>query len=202
LFAPALAFFAELLLRFDGTLGKAGDDVAGSVSATRGSSAVGRKVLLVFSFALALNLPIIYAVGGIYMRIFPEKVSHESPRLEKPEVTRISKIIQENSTVSDTITVVGNSCTIYFYSQRLSASKYLYQFPVADISKKVSSEYQSEILAKRPKFIVFPPLYSGGVVDRALMLRFQKKFPDMFQLLESEYVKVDEPSAALLFKRK
>jgi hypothetical protein len=186
LFTPAVAFFANCLLQ-SGLREKVGK-VPAWIS-----------ILVIFCFAL--NLPIFYGVGGIYLRIFPRNVSHV--RLLKPDVERISKIIQTHTTPAEAISVVGNTCNIYFYSNRLSASKYLYQFPVSDVSAKVAEEYQQEILVSKPRLILFPPLYSGGEVDGQLMRRFQKKFPRIFELLDSEYIRIHADSgAAIIYKRK
>lgn len=55
---------------------------------------------------------------------------------------------------SDEILVVGNNDKIYLLSERLSASKYSYQSPVAFVDETIFDEFYAEIGDNNPKAIV------------------------------------------------
>ena len=70
------------------------------------------------------------------------------------EVTQIVSIIQENTEPEDTISVCGNKDIIYLLSNRMSASKYSYQSPIARIDSRIRDEYFEDIMQSNVRMII------------------------------------------------
>lgn len=63
-------------------------------------------------------------------------------------------IIDKYTEEDEPISVYGNWNIIYVLSQRLSASKYSYQFPIGTIDTAIMDQYFEELAAEQPKVIV------------------------------------------------
>ena len=70
------------------------------------------------------------------------------------EVTQVSNIIRKNTTKKEKISVYGNWDIIYVVSDRMHATKYSYQFPIGNVSKKIMNEYYNQLQKEKPKIIV------------------------------------------------
>ena len=68
----------------------------------------------------------------------------------------ICRRIRQNTEEDDTITVLGNTCNFYWYSGRLSASKFIYQDPLFRVNSDIAKEYVSDIKKNMPAAIVIP----------------------------------------------
>lgn len=66
----------------------------------------------------------------------------------------IAEIVTENTNKSDLITVCGNRNIIYLLSDRKSASKYSYQYPIAEINPNIKTEYLDDIRQLKAKIII------------------------------------------------
>lgn len=74
------------------------------------------------------------------------------------EALQVSDFIKSHSTVKDRIAVIGSEPEIYFYSSRLSATGYVYMYPLTEVQPFASTmqkEMISEIEQARPRFVVF-----------------------------------------------
>lgn len=74
------------------------------------------------------------------------------------ESLEIARFIKENSATDDCIAVLGSEPQIYFYSNRRSATGYVYMYPLMEkhsYALKMQEELVSEIESARPKFLVF-----------------------------------------------
>ena len=69
-------------------------------------------------------------------------------------VRNAAKIIKEHTTEEETISVYGNWDIVYLISERLSASKYSYQFPIGTIDSAIMEEYFENLTEEQPKVIV------------------------------------------------
>ncbi|HBG28162.1 MAG: hypothetical protein A2Y10_19470 [Planctomycetes bacterium GWF2_41_51] len=74
-----------------------------------------------------------------------------------PETLKIAKYIKENSGKDDKIAVFGSEPQIYFYSQRRSATSFIYTYPLME-KQPYALEMQKEMIAQieknEPKFFV------------------------------------------------
>jgi len=79
----------------------------------------------------------------------------ESPFVES---VRIAEYLREHTDRSDTIAVLGSEPQIYFYSNRRSATGYIYTYSLMEAQKYATQMQQAmmhEIERARPKFLVF-----------------------------------------------
>lgn len=79
----------------------------------------------------------------------------ENPFVEAVEVARY---IRERTTQEDRIAVLGSEPEIYFYSHRLSATGYIYIYPLIEPQKyaaRMQEEMIREITAAHPRYLVF-----------------------------------------------
>jgi hypothetical protein len=76
------------------------------------------------------------------------------------EAQVLSDYVKRNSDSTARIAMVGSDPEVYFYSQRHSATGYIYSFPLAEdqpYAIRMQAEMISEIEAARPDFLVFHP---------------------------------------------
>lgn len=89
------------------------------------------------------------------------------------DLYNIVQVIREESTDNEEISVYGNRDSVYLYSNRKSASKYSYQFPIGTVNTDILDEYFQEIDVKRPKLIVVVnDMFDGNRVQDPRMLAF------------------------------
>src|SRR5207302_10706041 len=112
-------------------------------------------VLLLFGFALAW--PIWAEADFFFERPLAEAnrmVNGTNPFLES---IKIGEYIRAQSSVSDTIAVLGSEPEIYFYSQRRSATGYIYTYGLMEpqpYAHVMQEEMIHEIESAHPKFLV------------------------------------------------
>lgn len=75
-------------------------------------------------------------------------------RHQPPFSNSIIEYIVTHTSADDRISVVGNQDYIYVYTDRLSASYYSYQYPIAEINPEISDRYLAELAQTQPKLIV------------------------------------------------
>lgn len=67
---------------------------------------------------------------------------------------KISKYVVNNTKEEDRIIVLGNRCLIYLMSNRESASKYIYQYPISNVDSNIKNDFIKELIENEPKIIV------------------------------------------------
>lgn len=74
------------------------------------------------------------------------------------EVKEVSRFLADNTTPADRIAVIGSEPQIYFYSNRKSASGFIYVYSLME-SQRYSMQMQQEMIAEieknKPRYIVF-----------------------------------------------
>lgn len=74
-----------------------------------------------------------------------------------PECLRIADYIRKNTIPDDKILVFGSEPEIYFYSQRRSATSFIYTYPLMEIqpfAEQMQREMINQIEANKPKYVV------------------------------------------------
>jgi hypothetical protein len=111
--------------------------------------------ILILGFALAWP---ILAERKLFFEASPADASRiiypESPFAES---IRIAEYLREHTTRNDTIAVLGSEPQIYFYSDRRSATGYIYTYGLMEPQKYASRMQQEmirEIERARPKFLI------------------------------------------------
>jgi hypothetical protein len=75
-----------------------------------------------------------------------------------PEMIEISKYIKAHSNPDDKIGILGSEPEICFYSQRRSATAYIYMYPLMEnqpYAEKMQSEAIKQIEDSRPRYLIF-----------------------------------------------
>lgn len=102
------------------------------------------------------------------------------------ESVEIAKFIRANTTEQDKIAVLGSEPQIYFYSNRLPATGYIYTYPLMEnqsYSWEMQSEMTTEIEKNRPKFLVFV----NSPVSWTFSNRSSKGVFDWYQQYQKNY---------------
>jgi hypothetical protein len=105
----------------------------------------------------ALSFPII-CDKKIFFEASPAEASRMIyPESPFPESVRIADYLREHTTPDDRIAVLGSEPQIYFYSQRHSATGYIYTYALMEPQKyagQMQEEMIREIEGANPKYLV------------------------------------------------
>jgi hypothetical protein len=74
------------------------------------------------------------------------------------ETVEVARYIRERTTKADRIAVLGSEPEIYFYAQRLSATGYIYTYPLTEpqpYASRMQDEMTAQIEAAHPRYVVF-----------------------------------------------
>lgn len=123
--------------------------------ASRRSNLVRLAPLLLF--CAALGQPIV-AARKLYFEVSPIEASRTSYGLNPfPESVRIAEYLEDHSSPSDTIAVLGSEPQIYFYSHRHSATGYIYTYGLMEpqsYARQMQEEMIRQIESARPKYLI------------------------------------------------
>lgn len=84
------------------------------------------------------------------------------------EAVEIARYIREHSAPGDRIAVLGSEPEIYYYAQRLSATGYIYTYPLMEtqpFAAHMQDEMIREVEAAQPKFMVFVQVTTSWMVS-------------------------------------
>jgi hypothetical protein len=87
-----------------------------------------------------------------------------------PESIEVARYINENSTPEDTVAVFGSEPQIFFYSQRRSATGYIYTYSLMEnqpFARAMQTEMAQEVELAMPKFIVFVNVSTSWLRNQA-----------------------------------
>ena len=123
---------------------------------------VDRLIVVRFIPILILGVALAWPIV-IHRKFFFEASPVDASRMIYPESPfaesiRIAEYLREHTTRSDAIAVLGSEPQIYFYSNRHSATGYIYAYGLME-AQKYASQMQQEMIREieraRPKFLVF-----------------------------------------------
>ncbi len=98
-----------------------------------------------------------------------------------PEALEIARYIREHTEKSDRIAVLGSEPQIFFYSNRRSASGYIYMYPLMeshDFAIQMQRNFIKDIITVKPKFLVFVNISTSWLQHQnspALLLNWFKR---------------------------
>lgn len=124
-------------------------------------------VLLLFGFALAW--PIWAEADFFFERPLAEANRMVNGTNPFPESIKIGEYIRAQSSVSDTIAVLGSEPQIYFYSRRHSATGYIYTYGLMEpqpYAHQMQQEMMREIETAHPKFLVMVVVNKSWLAGR------------------------------------
>ena len=94
-----------------------------------------------------------------YFKVNPITLSRAFYALNPfPESIVIADYIKKNSSKEDTVAVIGSEPQIYFYSNRKSATGFIYMYPLMEdhlYSKEMQKNLIEDIKKNKPKYIVY-----------------------------------------------
>jgi hypothetical protein len=106
----------------------------------------------------------------------------------------MGKFINENTVPGDTISVLGNNCTVYLYTERDSASKYIYQLQPATVSPEIAAEYIADIKKRKPAMLIhswYAPLPKF----------YAFVYTPVLELIRSDYYECFDSGRHIIYKR-
>jgi hypothetical protein len=133
-----------------------------------GVTSIGRLVSRALPQFGRYPIPLILLFMAMLHLVYAQKafLFHMSPRMVSrtvyvgrpfPESLEIASYIKKHSSLNDTIAVIGSEPQIYFYSQRHSATGYIYMYPLMEnhaLAKGMQEEMIVEIEDGGPIFLV------------------------------------------------
>ena len=107
-------------------------------------------------YLVASVILIACALPDILLSLYGISTKYDNRNVEQYSETtqHIVQLIRERTNENEYITVYGNWDFIYTASERLSASKYSYQFPISEILPVIKNEYFEELAETMPCIVV------------------------------------------------
>lgn len=135
--------------------------LAGTAISKLSDVLAGQMILIRFLplllFAFALSLPVLLD-KKVFFEVSPNEacgiIYPQNPFLES---VRIAEYVRDRTRVDDTIVVLGSEPEIYFYSQRHSATGYIYTYGLMEpqkYAKQMQQEMIHEIENSRPTYLI------------------------------------------------
>lgn len=87
------------------------------------------------------------------------------------------QVIKSNTHPEDKISVYGNWNIIYVMSDRLSISKYSYQFPIGQVETKIMDKYFYDLEKSLPKIIVIHDTHNDTLIQNFIKANNYKQIP-------------------------
>jgi len=156
----------------------------------------------------ALLLSYIYQQKHYFFKAAPLEVSRESYGVNPfVESVKIGDYLKANSSVDDTIAVLGSEPQVYFYANRHSATGYIYAYPLMEnqpYALNMQQEMIKEIESQNPRYLVFVNVATSWL-RRADSQDFifkwlQKYIAERYEI--DQVVSLEHPYSALLYKQK
>jgi hypothetical protein len=113
----------------------------------------------------------------------------------KNDFIQMGQFIDNNTNENDSITVLGNNCTVYLFTDRPSFSKYIFQTPIVQVNPKVANEYIFDVTHRKPTMIIIPA-YNDGQFSSARDI-----FSPILEMMDEEYAECFKSERYVIFKR-
>ena len=102
------------------------------------------------SLLLFLGFPNYYKI----VKEIPEMYQNRHVNQVSTNIKNAVKIIEDNTSIDDPISVYGNKNILYVLSKRRHATKYSYLFPLVMISDEIKEDYFEQLAKEKPKILV------------------------------------------------
>lgn len=133
-------------------------------------SAIGSQSVRNLALAGLLLTAALYACwqeGEYYFVHSPRQVSRACYAMAPfPEALPIAQYLREHTSPGDKIAIFGSEPEIFFYANRLSASRHIYMYGLMEdqpYAEKMRREMIGEIEASKPKYIVMVDVVSSWI---------------------------------------
>ncbi len=118
------------------------------------------QVLITACFLCVIVLPDWLGLAESLPKIYSDRETEHTSGV----VNAVCRVIEENTSEEDRISVYGNWDIIYIRSGRVHATRYSYQYPIGDVMPGILDEYWEELERELPEVIVVQP----GQYDRSM----------------------------------
>jgi hypothetical protein len=108
---------------------------------------------------------------------------------------QMGKFIDDNTNDNESITVLGNNCAVYLFTERPSVSKYIYQTPIMYVDPKVKNDYIFDVTHRKPVLIIVPSN------DFEKFFSTQDIFSPILEMIDKEYFECFKSERYVIFKR-
>ncbi|AFM24527.1 hypothetical protein Desti_1819 [Desulfomonile tiedjei DSM 6799] len=116
-----------------------------------------------------------------------------------PESLIVADYLAQNTSPDDTVAVLGSEPQIFFYSQRKSATGFIYTYPLTEghpFASELQREMAREIVESKPKYLLYVHVSTSwgwtNRSDRFILRWFEKYTKDFCELVGT--VKIVPPS--------
>jgi len=85
------------------------------------------------------------------------------------ESIKLSAYIKKNTNIEDAIAILGSEPQVYYLSQRKSATRFIYMYPLTDGNKYgrvLQAEMIKELENSQPKYILLVNIYTSWLWDK------------------------------------
>jgi 4-amino-4-deoxy-L-arabinose transferase-like glycosyltransferase len=128
-----------------------------------------KKQLIIGFLALAILAFSLYQQKDVLLTEDSNSLSRMTYGLNPfPESLKIAEYIKTNSSEDDTIAILGSEPQIFFYSNRRSATSYIYTYPLMEVQPfalEMQKEMIEQIKKAQPKFIVYVKIKTSWLVE-------------------------------------
>jgi 4-amino-4-deoxy-L-arabinose transferase-like glycosyltransferase len=183
LFTPALFFFVQRFATLSKHIQRAG--MTGTI---------------IVAIAVSTLSPDVHK--NIELTFNPSLQTYNSYTKEK--LARVQAFVAALPEQADSAIVLGSNCNLYSCTDAALASKYIYQWPIAEIAPEIANAYQDDLIANKPQliFLTWPYLRITPNLEIDAE-KLHKTFPKLKNWLESEYKQTYvEAGLAVVFERK
>jgi len=134
---------------------------------------ISRILLVIVIFFLSLIL-IVYQIGFYFST--PEQITFKKYGFSNfADAREVARYVKASTSPEENIFVWGVEPEIYFYSQRKSASKYIYYYPLFMGKELRLKPLVDEITINKPKEIILAaPIYRNSSLGDYINLRYRK----------------------------
>jgi hypothetical protein len=155
-----------------------------------GSGAKSRRHWIYQSLGAAAVVVTIALQSNWLFRLKPEDLSRSLYGVNPfPETQELSRYIRKNTSPTDTIAVLGSEPQVYAYTQRRSASGYIYMYALMEPTRFAASmqrEMIQDIERARPKFILIADAAESWLDDaqsEKLLFEWVSKYIATYELI-------------------
>ena len=156
LFLPAAALLSSVGI----------NTIANILSFTRLRRIKNSLPVFIAAFCLAIS---VYQQRMFLFQMTPFQASRSTYGLNPfPEALEIGEFIKLHSSKNDQIAVMGSEPEIYFYSDRISASGYIYMYPLMEthpFALQMQKEMIQEIESVKPKYLILTNIRYSWLVS-------------------------------------
>ena len=148
------------------------------------------KDLTVVLLGLAILFYTLYQQKDYLLAKDPITVSRMTYGLHPfPESLKIAEYVKANSSSDDTIAILGSEPQIFFYTNRRSATSYIYMYPLMEpqpYALQMQEEMIQQIETAKPKFLIFVNVFTSWLTQPTS----EKMIFDWFQKYQEKYYRL------------